>query len=200
MALGKGLEYSYPCISGLERGFDHMNVRQIARAAVLVALLTVASWVSIPLGPVPFTLQTMALALLPAVLDGVTACVAVGVYLLLGALGLPVFAGFGSGMASIAGPTGGFLWGFLLGTAVAGVVVKALGDRVPRFVGVLVADIAMLLVAYACGTAQLMAVAQLDLVPALMLAVVPFLVPDAIKLVVGARIGCTVAKSLSLAV
>ena len=55
-----------------------MNVRQIARAGVFVALLTVASWVSIPLGPVPFTLQTMALALLPAVLDGATACAAVG--------------------------------------------------------------------------------------------------------------------------
>lgn len=177
-----------------------MNVRQIARAGVFVALLTVASWVSIPLGPVPFTLQTMALALLPAVLNGATACAAVGVYLLLGALGLPVFSGFGSGIASIVGPTGGFLWGFLLGTAVAGVVAKALAGRVPRFAGILVADIAMLLVAYACGTVQLMVVAQLDAVAALMLAVIPFIVPDAIKLVVGARIGCVVEKSRVIAV
>ncbi len=176
-----------------------MNVRQIARAGVFVALLTVASWVSVPLGPVPFTLQTMVLALLPAVLDATTACAAVGVYLLLGALGLPVFAGFGGGIASIAGPTGGFLWGFLLGAAVAGVIARALAGRVRRFARVLLADIAMLAVAYACGTAQLMIVAQLDLVPALMLAVVPFIVPDAIKLVVGARIGCMVERSLKLA-
>ena len=176
-----------------------MNVRQIARAGVFVALLTVASWVSIPLGPVPFTLQTMALALLPAVLDGATACAAVGVYLLLGALGLPVFAGFGGGIASIVGPTGGFLWGFLLGTAVAVALTKALADKVPRFAGILVADVAMLLVAYACGTVQLMVVAQLDAVSALMLAVVPFVIPDAIKLVVGARIGCVVEKSRALA-
>lgn len=176
-----------------------MNVRQIARAGVFVALLTVASWVSIPLGPVPFTLQTMALALLPAVLDGATACAAVGVYLLLGALGLPVFAGFGGGIASIVGPTGGFLWGFLLGTAVAGVLTKALAGKAPRFAGILVADVAMLLVAYVCGTVQLMVVAQLDAVSALMLAVVPFVIPDAIKLVVGARIGCVVEKSRALA-
>lgn len=176
-----------------------MNVRQIARAGVFVALLTVASWVSIPLGPVPFTLQTMALALLPAVLDGATACAAVGVYLLLGTLGLPVFAGFGGGIASIVGPTGGFLWGFLLGTAVAGVVAKALASRVPRFAGILVADVAMLLVAYACGTVQLMIVAQLNAMSALMLAVIPFIIPDAIKLVVGARIGCVVEKSRVIA-
>ncbi len=176
-----------------------MNVRQIARAGVFVALLTVASWVSIPLGPVPFTLQTMALALLPAVLDGATACAAVGVYLLLGALGLPVFSGFGSGIASIVGPTGGFLWGFLLGTAAAGAVSKVLAGKVSRFAGVLIADIAMLFVAYVCGTVQLMIVAQLDVVPALTLAVIPFIVPDAIKLAVGARIGCVVEKSRALA-
>ena len=167
-----------------------MNVRQIARAGVFVALLTVASWVSIPLGPVPFTLQTMALALLPAVLDGATACAAVG---------LPVFAGFGSGIASIVGPTGGFLWGFLLGTAVAGALAKALAGKVSRFAGVLIADVAMLLVAYACGTVQLMIVAQLDVAPALTLAVIPFIVPDAIKLAVGARIGCVVEKSRAMA-
>ena len=91
------------------------NTRSLTYIAIGAALIAVLSQISIPLGPVPFTLQTMALALLPAVLDGATACAAVGVYLLLGALGLPVFSGFGSGIASIVGPTGGFLWGFLLG-------------------------------------------------------------------------------------
>lgn len=175
-----------------------MNVRQIARSGVFVALITIASWVSIPLGPVPFTLQTMVLALLPAVLSGATACAAVGAYLLLGALGLPVFAGFGGGLVAIFGPTGGFLWGFLIGTALAALVAKALSGKVSRFVGVLIADVAMLLVAYACGTVQLMVVAQLEVVPALMLAVIPFVVPDAIKIVVGARIGCIVEGSRAL--
>ena len=112
---------------------------------------------------------------------------------------MPVFAGFGSGIASIVGPTGGFLWGFLLGTAVAGALAKALAGKVSRFAGVLIADVAMLFVAYACGTVQLMIVAQLDVAPALTLAVIPFIVPDAIKLAVGARIGCVVEKSRAMA-
>ena len=74
-----------------------------------------------------------------------------------------------------------------------------LAGKVSRFAGVLIADIAMLFVAYACGTVQLMIVAQLDVVPALTLAVIPFIVPDAIKLAVGARIGCVVEKSRALA-
>ena len=71
-----------------------MKTQQIARAGLCVALLAVSAWVSVPLGPIPFTLQTMTLALIPAVLDRPTAILAVAVYLLLGAIGLPVFSGY----------------------------------------------------------------------------------------------------------
>lgn len=183
----------------MARGIIKMQVQQVARAGISVALLAVSAWVTIPLGPVPFTLQTMVLAMLPAVLDRRTACLAVGAYLLLGALGLPVFSGFGAGLGTIAGPTGGFLWGFLIGSAAGSTLFKLLEGRAPILVRTLAADVVMLLISYACGTAQLMMVAQLDLVGALMVAVVPFVVPDAIKMVVGAQIGCTVARSSALA-
>ena len=101
-----------------------MKTQQIARAGLCVALLAVSAWVSVPLGPIPFTLQTMALALIPAVLDRPTAILAVAVYLLLGAIGLPVFSGFSGGVMRLVGPTGGFLWGFLVGMIVATTLVR----------------------------------------------------------------------------
>ena len=96
-----------------------MSSFRIARCGLCIALLAVASYITIPLGPVPFTLQTLVIAMLPVALGGRDAVVTVALYLLLGALGLPVFSGFSGGIAALVGPTGGFLWGFLAGTAFA---------------------------------------------------------------------------------
>lgn len=173
-----------------------MKTQQIARAGLCVALLAVSAWISIPLGPIPFTLQTLALALLPAVLDRKTAILTVAGYLLLGAIGLPVFSGFSGGIVRIVGPTGGFLWGFLVAIALATTVVDDLPKSMPLFARVLVADVLLLVVSYACGTIQLMMVASMGVAPALAAAVTPFIVPDAIKLAVGAGVGCAVARAL----
>lgn len=172
-----------------------MDARQISRTGLVVALLAVSAWVTVPFGPVPFTLQTMALALVPAVLDRRAALASVAIYLLLGGIGLPVFSGFGGGVGVLAGPTGGYLWGFLAGMAAATALLRALPETMPLPARVLLSDVAMLLIAYVCGTAQLMAVASLDLVPALAMAVFPFVIPDAIKLAVGSRVGCAVARA-----
>lgn len=172
-----------------------MHTQHIARIGVAVALLAVAAWITIPFGPVPFTLQTLALALLPAALPGFSALAAVVLYVLLGAIGLPIFAGFGAGIGTLAGPTGGFLWGFILGMALACALARALSRTLPRFASLLIADAALLLVSYGCGTVQLMAIGAMGLVPALMVAVVPFVIPDIVKIVVGARIGIAVSRA-----
>ena len=172
-----------------------MNTRQIAYVGVSVALLAVSAWVTLPIGPVPFTLQTLALAMLPAALDRAGACASVAVYLLLGAIGLPVFSGFSGGIASIFGPTGGFLWGFLIGMLVATTVKDVLPAQMPLFARTLVADAILLLISYASGTFQLMVIGSMDVVAALLVAVVPFVIPDVVKLVVGAQVGCAVARA-----
>ena len=128
-----------------------MKTQQIARAGLCVALLAVSAWVSVPLGPIPFTLQTMTLALIPAVLDRPTAILAVAVYLLLGAIGLPVFSGFSGGVMRLVGPTGGFLWGFLVGMIVATTLVRLLPQTMPLFARVLAGDVALLVISYVCG-------------------------------------------------
>lgn len=173
-----------------------MNVQNIARAGVAAALLAVSAWISLAIGPVPFTLQTMVLALIPAALDRRSAIAAVACYLLLGAIGMPVFAGFGSGVGTLAGPTGGFLWGFLIGVVAATSILRVLPTAMPALARVIAADIAMLVIAYTCGTVQLMAVASLPLPAALAAAVLPFMAPEAIKLFVGATTGLAVARAL----
>lgn len=171
-----------------------MDAKRVARAGVMVALLAVSAQVMVPIGPVPFTLQTLVLAMVPAVLDPATSVLAVLAYVLLGAIGLPVFSGFQGGAGALAGPTGGFLWGFVLGCVLAGGIAKALPKGLGAFPRALICAAALLLVSYACGTIQLMMLMGLDLMGALAIAVIPFVLPDAVKIAVGARLGCAVAR------
>jgi len=89
----------------------------------MVALLVIGAYVSIPLRPVPITFQSAFVVLTP-LLFGSTAYIAVLAYLLLGLVGLPVFAEGASGMVALSGPTGGFLAGFLLASIVVGVIAE----------------------------------------------------------------------------
>jgi biotin transport system substrate-specific component len=89
----------------------------------MVALLVIGAYVSIPLRPVPITFQSAFVVLTP-LLFGSTAYIAILAYLLLGLVGLPVFAGGASGMVALSGPTGGFLAGFLLASIVVGVLAE----------------------------------------------------------------------------
>ncbi|MDO4437426.1 MAG: biotin transporter BioY [Coriobacteriaceae bacterium] len=174
-----------------------MNAQRIARAGVMVALLAVSAQVMLPVGPVPFTLQTLVLAMIPALLDRSTAILAITAYVLLGALGLPVFSGFGAGAGALLGPTGGFLWGFVLGVVLASCLYMAAPQRMGAYVRSLLAAALMLLVSYVCGTVQLMVLMSLDLAQALAIAVIPFVIPDAIKIAIGARLGCTIGRVLA---
>ena len=88
-----------------------LNLSLCALASCLICL---CSWIAIPLGGVPMTLQTFGVAFCGFLLGARGGVCAVAVYLALGAVGLPVFAGFGASLAFLAGPTGGFLVGFLL--------------------------------------------------------------------------------------
>jgi biotin transport system substrate-specific component len=100
-----------------------LSTRRVAQLAVMVALLVIGAYVSIPLRPVPITFQSAFVVLTP-LLFGSTAYIAVLAYLLLGLVGLPVFAGGASGMVALSGPTGGFLVGFLLASIVVGALAE----------------------------------------------------------------------------
>ncbi len=180
------------------------RTRSIAFVALTIALMTVSAWVSIPLGSVPFTLQTFVMVFALLVLAPRACIAAITGYLVLGAIGLPVFSSMRGGIGMLAGPTGGFLWGFLLGAAVALVFLQMARFRMAKketskrheFASELIAGLIFLAVAYLCGWVQLMAVAALDPAAAFLTAIAPFIVIDVVKLVAAV---CT-ARAVSLAV
>ena len=89
--------------------------RHVVVAGLLAALLASAAWISLPVGTVPLTLQVFVVVLVALLLPPRWAAATIGVYLLLGALGAPVFASGRAGLGVLFGPTGGYLFGFLVG-------------------------------------------------------------------------------------
>lgn len=171
-----------------------MSTRQITRCGLAVALLALGASVTLAVGPVPFTLQTLVLALLPIAIGGREAVCAVAVYLLLGTMGLPVFSGFSGGLSHLVGPTGGFLWGFLVGTMSAALIQRA--SFLPEHVRDVAGAVSMLLLSYLFGVVQLVLMLGLDPAGAFAVAVAPFVVPDAVKLCVGVACGRAVRRAL----
>lgn len=168
-----------------------MTSRSIAQCGLCCALLACSAWVTIPFGPVPFTLQTLAVALVPQVLGRREAVFTVAAYLVLGAIGLPVFSGFQGGIGVLAGPTGGFLWGFLVGMVPAATIMGI--SRMPRAAAAGLGCAVLLLISYALGTLQIMFVGGMELPAALAVAVLPFVVPDIVKLIAA----CALARAVN---
>ena len=152
-----------------------MKLRNMIRCGVLAAVLAVCAWISVPLGDQTISLQTFAVFLTLGLLGGGDGLAVVLVYLLLGAAGLPVFSGFRGGIGVLLGPTGGFLWGFAVMAAAYWLLEKRLPPWICMSVG--------LLLCYACGTAWYYYMYAAGVVwPVIVTCVVPYLLPDAVKL------------------
>lgn len=150
---------------------------------IFAAVLAICSWIQIP-GPVPFTLQTFGIFAALGLLGGKRGTIAICVYLLLGAFGVPVFAGFKGGLGALFGATGGYLLGFLLSGLCIWLAEKFLGDSLRVFIPAMILG---LLLCYAFGTAWFVVVytkanGAISVGKALALCVIPFLPFDAIKL------------------
>jgi len=151
-----------------------MAVKNMTRCALFAALLCVCAWISVPVGGVVISLQSFAVFLALATLGGKLGTVCVAVYLALGAVGVPVFTGFQGGFSALLGPTGGYLWGFLA----AALLYWGLEKRLPNW-GCMILGMA---VCYACGTAWYLLAFGGGFFPVLLLCVVPYLLPDAVKI------------------
>ncbi|MDD6077173.1 MAG: biotin transporter BioY [Clostridiales bacterium] len=160
-----------------------LKTKDLALCALFAALIAVCAWISIP-ATVPFTLQTFAIFAALGLLGGKRGTVAVAVYLLLGAIGVPVFAGFQGGIGALLGTTGGYLLGFLLTALIVWGMEARFGSKAGVF---LLSAVLGMLVCYAFGTAWYLVVyartkGAISLATALGWCVVPFLIPDAVKI------------------
>lgn len=160
-----------------------MKTRELTYTALGVALIAVCAWITVPT-TVPFTMQTFAVFLVCALLGGKLGSLAVGLYLLLGSFGLPVFSGFRGGLGVLLGATGGYLIGFLVAALAMWGAEMLPGRRIP----VLAAGMVLgLLLCYAFGTAWFYFVytatsGAVGLSTILGWCVFPFLLPDAAKI------------------
>lgn len=154
----------------------------MALCGLFAAMLAVSAWISIPVGDLMISLQTFGIFLTLGLLGGKRGSLAILVYLLLGAVGAPVFSGFRGGLGALLGTTGGYIFGFML-TVLVYWLITSLSD-VPT--ARLIAMVLGLLLCYACGSYWYMThylsdgTATFGLV--LLRCVLPYLIPDAIKL------------------
>ena len=154
------------------------STKTMVMCAVCTALICVLAPIAVPIGPVPISLSTFAIMLSAALL---------GVYLLIGAVGVPVFAGYSAGLARLAGPTGGYLVGYLALAAIEGAIYFRFGKKrkgAAKY-GVLLGGMVLgTVVLYVIGTAWFCVLMHTGLVEALGMCVIPFLPGDAMKMIV----------------
>jgi len=152
--------------------------------ALFAAIICAGAVIVIPIGPVPIVLQNAFAILAGLLLGPIQGAGAVGLFLIAGALGLPVFSGGKGGFAVITGPTGGYLIGYFIGALIAGLAVKRAGGKgaaedLPIIISAALAGFACI---YIPGVLGLRKALGLSLAEAIAKGVVPFLIGDAIKI------------------
>lgn len=181
-----------------------ISIKDICYSAIFAAIIAVLAQLSIPLpGGVPLTLQTLAVMLAGVILGAKNGCIAVIIYILLGAVGLPVYAGFKGGLSTILGPTGGFIVSFWTISLCAGLGMR-FGSRAKRnldslklyyffiTIGILIGAVCN----YIIGVVWFSTVTGNTSLNAIKLCVLPFVVTDLIKIVLATALGPMLRNSL----
>ena len=168
----------------------HTKALDLAYIALMAALIALCAWISVPLGPVPFTMQTFGIFAALGLLGGRRGTLAFLIYLLLGIVGLPVFSGFSAGAGVLFGATGGYLLGYL---------AAKLGQTLPVMASAMVLG---LVLCYAFGTFWFLTVytggSGETLLGALTLCVFPYVLPDLGKIFLALVLVSRVKKHLAL--
>ncbi len=159
-----------------------MKTKDMTYIALMAVLISVCSWLSVP-AAIPFTMQTFAVFTALLLLGGRRGSIAVAVYIALGAVGLPVFSGFAGGVGKLMGPSGGYIFGFVLTGLCYWLCEKLFGKKLWVKILSLIIGLSM---CYAFGTLWFVkvysATKPVSYASALGLCVFPFIIPDAAKM------------------
>ncbi|MDE5995213.1 MAG: biotin transporter BioY [Oscillospiraceae bacterium] len=175
------------------------KIFDITLIALMAAVICVCSWITIPLGTIPFTLQTFGVFLALRFLGGKKGTASIIIYLLLGAVGLPVFSNFGAGVGKILGPTGGYMLGFIF----SGITIILLEkfDKQIKYLRI-VTDIIALTGCYALGTAWFYFFigknSGMSIFAVLSACVIPFIIPDIVKIALSEIISLKIPNKIKL--
>jgi biotin transport system substrate-specific component len=170
------------------------KLRSMVLASLVAALTAVGAYIHVPLGPVPIVLSTLFVILSGLLLGSRWALTSMALYLLVGAIGIPVFAGGKGGFAHFLGPTGGYLMGYLISAWITGLISERANRRlILDVIAVVIGSLTL----YGCGVPWLKFVTQMSWPKAFVVGVAPFLIGDAIKAFVAVLLARSVRPMLN---
>lgn len=165
------------------------HTKDIILVAISASFITICSWIAIPF-TISFTLQTMAITLILSLIGAKKGTLAIVLYLFLGAIGIPVFSGFKGGLMALAGPTGGYLVGFLLWGALL-ILLEKISDKL---VITIICHFFGLILCYTLGTIWFSVIMKTSIITSLSICVAPFVIFDIIKIILGVAIASKLKK------
>ncbi|MDE5557294.1 MAG: biotin transporter BioY [Ruminococcus sp.] len=171
-----------------------LSTREMVLIAMFSAVMAVCSWISVPT-TIPFTFQTFGVFCTMNILGGKKGFFSILVYILLGAVGMPVFSGFSAGISALTSYTGGYIWGFLFLALVYWFAEKFVGKKIIVQVISLIIGMA---VCYICGTIWFMYVTKSTFLYGLSACVAPYVLFDALKMVCAIGISVRVKKHVRI--
>ncbi len=154
------------------------KLRWMVLASLMAALTAVGAYIHIPIGPVPIVLSTLFVLLSGLLLGSRWGLASMVLYLFVGAIGMPVFSGGRGGFAHFLGPTGGYLFGYVLASWVTGFIAeRSRSIFILEIFSVIMGELAI----YSLGVPWLKMVTHMSWSKALMVGMIPFLIGDAVK-------------------
>lgn len=171
------------------------SVQKMAIIALMTAVLCILAPISIPvfISPVPVSLGVLAVYLTAYVLSPLDATISVIIFILLGTFGLPVFSGYSGGLSKLVGPTGGYIIGFLFTVYISSLFIHMKKGIIFDVIGMITG----LALCYILGTIWFSYQQGKGFIASLLLCVVPFLIGDAIKIIVAVILGTQLNKRLT---
>ena len=175
-----------------EKILKALTEKDKTQTALMTAVTCILAPMSLPIGPVPISFTNLAIYLSLYLLGWKKGTISYLIYLLLGLVGLPVFSGFTGGPAKLAGPTGGYIIGFIVMAVIAGLVIDNCHKPLIQLVGMIAGTI----VCYLFGTVWFCIVADSTFKAALGICVIPFIPADLIKMIIAMIIGPMIKKRI----
>lgn len=176
-----------------------LSTRKLAYTAITAVIICICSWLTVPFA-VPFTMQTFAVFCALILLGGKLGTLSIGLYILMGIIGLPVFSGFRGGIGHLLGPTGGYIIGFLFSGLLYIALEPLMGKKPALRFPVLAAG---LITCYLIGTLWFKVVYSTNgtdygMIKILSICVFPFIIPDSLKLLLAVFVCGRVKKYIKL--
>ncbi len=173
-----------------------LNTKEITVCALFAAITSILAQISIPIPftTVPLTMQVFAIALSGVVLGAKKGFISQFIYILMGGIGLPIFAQMTGGLSIIMGPTGGFILGFPLMALIIGYFSKKYNKAVYILIGMILG----LVIDYLIGILMFSFITKSTFIQGLMMCVVPFIPVDLIKISLATVIGINLSKRLKI--